>query len=99
MSTLEFLTYISIFVIMSGTYIFCFLYLGRMLKTLEDFIMAQKDITAFNQIHLKDKIVVRKDEKKEKEQENNIEFIKIINSGICDDTDIKRFGTVTVDQG
>ena len=68
-------------------------------QRLTDFIMAQKDITAFHSSAPKSKSEKNIDEKKEKEQQEFHDYMELMNSGVCDDKDIKRFGITTVDQG
>ncbi len=81
------------------TFAICFVYLIQTINRITDFIMAQKDIVAFNRISVKPVITEVEDKKKEKETRDWLDYSKIVNSGIVDDADVKRFGTLSVDQG
>lgn len=99
MSILEFLLIGIIFLVLTVVYTIVIYELVKTIRRLEDFIMAQKDITAFNKITQKPVGKTKEDKKKEKENQDFGDFVKIVNSGVADNKDIERFGTATVDQG
>jgi len=80
-------------------YVVLTVYLMKKIGFLEKYIMAQKDIVAFNRVSATPVKKTKEDINKEKEQKDWDDYSKVINSGICDEKDITRFGTVTVDQG
>ena len=96
----EFLLFLVAFTIPYIIFLIMFYELNKILNKLSNFILAQKDITAFKySFDGKKESTLKIDAKKEKENQDMIDYTTIINSGICDDKDVKRFGTVTVDQG
>ena len=80
-------------------YVIITIHLTRKITFLENFIMVQKDIMAFNRISSKQTEKKGEDKKKEKEAKEYEYYMKIVNSGVCDEKDVDRFGVVTVDQG
>ena len=88
-----------VFVLPLIAYVVLTIHLMRKNDFLEKYILVQKDITAFNRVSVKPVITKPEDKKKEKENRDYADYMKVINSGVADEKDVKRFGTVTVDQG
>ena len=99
MSLLEIVVIFTTYVVILVFFGICIIKLIRANDQLVRFIMAQKDITAFNHAIPIVKNKIKEDKQKETEQKNWLDYSKIINSGICDEKDVQRFGTLNVDQG
>jgi len=99
MYTVEFVLLLSAFVIVSATFLFCFMQLLNIIERLNNYIMAQKDITAFQSSLpiVKNKVTVT--DKSKKQIKDYLDYMDLVNKGVCDEKDEERFGTVTVDQG
>jgi ATP-dependent Lon protease len=89
------------FVLVVGVavYTIWILKLLEMNKRLTYYIMAQKDSISYNIVNSKIKKKTDIDEKIEREQKEFLDYMKVVSSGVCDDSDVRRFGTTTVEQG
>ena len=100
MSLLEIVVIFTTYVVILVFFGICIIRLIQTNDRFVRFIMAQKDINAFTySFDGKKESKMKIDVKKEKEAQDYNDYMKLVNSGICDEKDVQRFGTISVDQG